>query len=127
MADKHRVGQILFNLLSNALKFTPRGGTITVGGDVTEEGTKFYVADTGPGIPEEVMPSAFERFSAKAGHGGTRGGAGLGLALVSRFVELHHGWVELQSSPETGTKVTCHLPRNIEAALAANAQPAIQA
>jgi signal transduction histidine kinase len=126
VADKHRVGQILFNLLSNALKFTPRGGTITVGGDITDEGAIFYVADTGPGIPEDVMPSAFERFSAKAGHGGTRAGAGLGLALVSRFVELHHGWVELQSSPETGTKVTCHLPRNIEVANSADSQPAIQ-
>jgi signal transduction histidine kinase len=111
VADKRRVGQILFNLLSNALKYTPRGGTITVGGNISDEETQFYVSDTGPGIPEDVMPSAFERFSAKGGHEGARAGAGLGLALVSRFVELHNGWVELQSSAETGTKVTCHLPR----------------
>jgi signal transduction histidine kinase len=114
VADKRRIGQILFNLLSNALKFTPRGGTITVGGRITEEDVQFYVSDTGPGIPEDVKPSAFERFSAKTGRTGARAGAGLGLALVSRFVELHQGWVELQSSPETGTKVTCHLPRALE-------------
>jgi len=114
VADKKRIGQILFNLLSNALKFTPRGGTITIGGDISEDGVHFYVADTGPGIPEDVMASAFERFAAKTGRGGTRAGAGLGLALVSRIVELHSGWVELQSGPATGTKVTCHFPRNLE-------------
>nr|TFG55629.1 MAG: PAS domain-containing protein [Hyphomicrobiales bacterium] len=127
IADKRRVGQILFNLLSNSLKFTPRGGTVTVGGNITDEGVMFYVADTGPGIPEEVMPSAFERFSAKAGHSGTRAGAGLGLALVSRFVDLHQGWVELQSSPERGTKVICHLPRALEAANFEDQRPAAQA
>lgn len=114
IADKRRIGQILFNLLSNALKFTPRGGTITIGGDITDDEVQIYVADTGPGIPEDVMPSAFERFAAKSGRTGARGGAGLGLALVSRIVELHSGWVELQSSPKTGTKVTCHIPRQLE-------------
>ena len=113
VADKRRIGQILFNLLSNALKFTPRGGTIIMGGDITEDDVRFYVSDTGPGIPEDVMPSAFERFAAKGGRG-MRAGAGLGLALVSRMVELHGGWVELESSAETGTKVTCHIPKNLE-------------
>jgi signal transduction histidine kinase len=126
IADKRRIGQILFNLLSNALKFTPRGGTITIGGDITNEDVQFYVADTGPGIPDDVKPSAFERFSAKSGRTGARAGAGLGLALVSRFVELHQGWVELQSGP-TGTKVTCHLPRNIESKRSANSLPVMDA
>jgi len=63
------------------------------------------------------MPSAFERFSAK-GIAVTRAGAGLGLALVNRFIELHHGWVELESQPGLGTRVTCHLPRGAVAAKA---------
>jgi signal transduction histidine kinase len=127
LADKRRVGQILFNLLSNALKFTPRGGTITIGGDITDDEVEFFVSDTGPGIPEDVMPSAFERFAAKSGRGGARAGAGLGLALVSRIVELHSGWVELQSGPETGTKVTCHIPRNLELKKPSKSQVAIEA
>ncbi len=60
------------------------------------------------------MPLAFERFSAK-GAAVARAGAGLGLALVNRFIELHHGWVELESDMGKGTKVTCHLPRGGEA------------
>ena len=118
VADKRRIGQVLFNLLSNALKYTPRGGTVTVGGEIAGDDVRIFVADTGPGLPADVMPMAFERFSAKAG-AGARAGAGLGLALVNRFVELHLGWVELQSDPETGTKVTCHLPREAETALPA--------
>ena len=115
VADKRRIGQVLFNLLSNALKYTPRGGTVTLGARIVDEDVQIYVADTGSGVPPEVMPSAFERFSAKGG-GGARGGVGLGLALVNRFIELHNGWVELESTVGQGTKVTCHLPRGAEPA-----------
>jgi signal transduction histidine kinase len=113
VADKRRIGQVLLNLISNALKYTPRGGAITLGGDITGNDVKIFVDDTGPGVPPEVMPSAFERFAAKGG-GGARGGAGLGLALVARFIELHNGWVELESTVGEGTRVTCHLPRSME-------------
>ncbi|HEX3485311.1 MAG TPA: ATP-binding protein, partial [Micropepsaceae bacterium] len=61
----------------------------------------------------DFQPSAFERFTAK-GNAVGRPGAGLGLALVNRFVELHGGWVELESSDGGGTRVTCHLPRNLD-------------
>ena len=111
VADGKRLRQVVYNLLSNALKYTPRGGTITLGGDIIGNEVRIFVGDTGPGISPDVMPSAFERFSAQGASGG-RAGAGLGLALVNRFVELHSGWVELASQPGEGTLVTCHLPRS---------------
>jgi signal transduction histidine kinase len=114
VADGRRLKQILFNLLSNAFKHTPRGGTITLAGDIAGDDVRIAVSDTGPGVAPEIMPSAFERFSAK-GSAAARGGAGLGLALVNRFIELHDGWVELKSAPGQGTTVTCHLPRRADA------------
>jgi signal transduction histidine kinase len=114
VADGRRLRQVVFNLLSNAFKFTPRGGRVILGGDISDDDVRIFVADTGPGVSPELMPSAFERFSAK-GIAVTRAGAGLGLALVNRFVELHHGWVELESQAGLGTRVTCHLPRRSDA------------
>ena len=112
VGDPRRLKQVVFNLISNAFKYTPRGGTVTLGGKVQGDDVQIFVADTGPGVPADIMPSAFERFSAK---GGTtaRAGAGLGLALVNRLIELHDGWVELASRAGEGTRVTCHLPRNV--------------
>jgi signal transduction histidine kinase len=113
IGDGRRLRQVVFNLLSNAFKFTPRMGRVTLGGEISGDDVRIFVADTGPGVSPELMPQAFERFSAK-GVAVTRAGAGLGLALVNRFVELHHGWVELESQPGQGTRVTCHLPRRAE-------------
>ncbi|MDE2630030.1 MAG: ATP-binding protein [Alphaproteobacteria bacterium] len=101
---------MVFNLLSNAFKFTPKGGVIVLGGRIDGEDVQISVCDNGPGIAPEVRANVFERFSAKS-NAGQRGGAGLGLALVNRFVELHDGWVEIES--EDGTLVRCHLPRRI--------------
>jgi signal transduction histidine kinase len=102
----------VFNLISNAFKYTPRGGSVTLGGEIQGEDVRIWVQDTGPGVPADVMPSVFERFTAK-GNAVARPGAGLGLALVNRFVDLHGGWVELESRDGRGTRVTCHLPRNL--------------
>ena len=114
LADGRRLRQIMFNLLSNAFKFTPRGGEILLSAKIVGEDVQIAVADNGPGISPDVKANVFERFSAKS-HSGQRGGAGLGLALVNRFLELHDGWVEIESSNSHGggTLVRCHLPRRI--------------
>ncbi len=114
LADARRLRQIVFNLLSNAFKYTPRGGTISLSAKIVGEDVQIAVADNGPGLPAEVKATVFERFSAKSS-AGARAGAGLGLALVNRFLELHDGWVEIESGPgmHQGTLVRCHLPRRI--------------
>jgi signal transduction histidine kinase len=110
LADARRLRQIAFNLLSNAFKYTPRGGIIVLAARIVGEDVQISVADNGPGLPPEVKANVFERFSAK-GRSGARAGAGLGLALVNRFLELHDGWVEIESN--NGTLVRCHLPRRV--------------
>jgi signal transduction histidine kinase len=110
--DQRRIRQVVFNLLSNALKYTPIGGAITLGAEIAGDDVQIYVSDSGPGIAPELRANVFERFAAK-GRGGKRAGAGLGLALVSRFVELHDGWVELETGEGRGTLVRCHLPRRL--------------
>lgn len=112
VVDPRRVSQIVFNLLSNAFRFTPREGRITLGAEIVGDDVQIYVQDSGPGIAEDMKAQVFERFSAKSREG-KRAGAGLGLALVNRFVELHDGWVEIESGPGTGTLVRAHLPRRL--------------
>ncbi|MGH6888183.1 MAG: ATP-binding protein [Rhizomicrobium sp.] len=108
-ADARRIRQIVFNLLSNALKFTPRGGRVTLSAKIADGEVQIAVSDSGPGFAPEVKANAFDRFSAK-GRAGQPAGAGLGLALVNRFIELHEGWVEIESEPDCGTTVRCHIP-----------------
>ena len=115
MVDQKRIRQLVFNLLSNAFKHTPRHGAITLGASINGAEVQIYVTDTGPGIAPEVKANVFDRFSAK-GSAGQRAGAGLGLALVNRFVELHDGWVEIESCAANGTTVRCHLPRRVQEA-----------
>jgi signal transduction histidine kinase len=110
MADGRRIRQVIFNLLSNAFKFTPQGGSITLSAAIVDGEVQIAVADSGPGIAPEVKANVFDRFAAK-GRTGQPAGAGLGLALVKRFIELHEGWVEIESTSDHGTTVRCHLPR----------------
>jgi signal transduction histidine kinase len=113
LADARRIRQIVFNLLSNAFKFTPRGGDVTLTGRIVGEDVQITVEDNGPGLAPDVKATVFERFSAKS-RAGARAGAGLGLALVNRFMELHDGWVEIEDGKSGGTVVRCHLPRRIQ-------------
>lgn len=112
VADERRLKQVAFNLLTNAFEATPRGGRITLGGAVKGDEAQIWVADTGTGMAPDFQVKAFERFESKT-KSGQLPGAGLGLALVRRFVELHDGWVEITSRPDKGTEVRCHLPRRV--------------
>ncbi|MEI9930802.1 MAG: HAMP domain-containing sensor histidine kinase [Rhizomicrobium sp.] len=110
LGDDRRIRQVVYSLLNNAFRYAPDGSTITLSGRIVGEDVQIAVADNGPGIAEEVKPTVFERFESKS-RSGQRAGAGLGLTLVNSFVELHNGWVEIES--ENGTLVRCHLPRRI--------------
>jgi signal transduction histidine kinase len=104
-ADPKRITQVIVNLLSNALRHTERGDTITVSAERLDGVVRLTVADTGKGMAFDQQARAFDSFES-----GDRRGAGLGLALVRSFVEMHGGWVALTSEPGRGVTVTCHLP-----------------
>lgn len=104
-ADAKRITQVIVNLLSNALRHTERGDTITVAAERLDGVVRLTVTDTGKGMAFEQQARAFDSFQS-----GDRRGAGLGLALVRSFVEMHGGWVALTSEPGRGVTVTCHLP-----------------
>ena len=112
-ADPARLKQVMFNLLTNAISYTPSGGTIEFGAAAEGAGLRFWVRDTGPGFEPEQQALAFERFESSRVGDAPRG-TGLGLALVRSIVELHGGWVSLRSKKGEGTEVTCHLPRSGE-------------
>ncbi len=108
-ADERRLKQALYNLVSNAVKFTPPGGRITLSAWRCDGEVGLFVRDTGIGIPEADQERVFGRF--ERGHPHLRqSGVGLGLALVKSFIEMHGGRVELDSDPGRGTTVTCILP-----------------
>jgi two-component system, sensor histidine kinase and response regulator len=98
-ADRHRVLQVFSNLIGNAVKFTPEGGTVTIGARVQDEGVVFTVRDTGVGIAQADLPHIFDRFW-QAGEGG---GSGLGLAIAKGIVDAHGGSIAAQSGPDGST------------------------
>jgi signal transduction histidine kinase len=109
IADERRVLQVLFNLLANAVGFSPPGEAITLTAERHDGAVVFSVTDRGPGIPAEVKDRVFNWFETHS-LGSPHRGAGLGLSLVRSFVELHGGSVKLDSAIGRGTTVVCTFP-----------------
>ncbi|GGA42476.1 two-component sensor histidine kinase [Paenibacillus physcomitrellae] len=110
-ADQILLSQVWVNLLHNAIKFTPEGGTITVSLAVEDNHALVSVKDTGIGIAEEELVHIFERFyKVDRSRTRTEGGNGLGLSILQKIVELHKGEVSVQSRVGEGTKFTVRLP-----------------
>jgi signal transduction histidine kinase len=104
--DPVRIGEVLSNLMTNALRHTPRGGEVAVRADITPAGVAFTVTDDGPGIPVADLPRVFDRFWKSA----DSGGSGLGLAIAKHLVEAHGGTIAADSGPGRGTTVRVTLP-----------------
>ncbi len=109
VGDERRVVQVLYNLLANAVGFSPQDATIGLSAGRTEHSVIFTVTDSGPGIPPDVKDKVFDWFESHS-HGSRHRGAGLGLSLVRSFVELHGGKVRVDSIVGKGTTVTCDFP-----------------
>ncbi|MGE0103779.1 MAG: sensor histidine kinase [Blastocatellales bacterium] len=113
--DHQRIEQVLVNLVSNAVKFTPNGGQVTFSAEAADRMVRLCVSDTGKGIPEDALPRIFNRFfqvqtSTESGTKGT----GLGLAIVRHIVELHGGEVTVESRVGQGSRFCFTLPTSGE-------------
>src|SRR5262249_15329346 len=106
--DAHRVGQVVSNLVSNAIKFTPQGGTIRVSARERDHEIVVSVSDTGPGIPDEDLPKIFDRFW--RGRGTKQKGSGLGLSIAKGIVEAHGGTIWAESQFGKGSSFFFTLP-----------------
>lgn len=99
--DRVRIGEVLSNLVSNALRHTPEGGSVVISASRDAVGVAFAVRDTGEGVPPEDLPHVFERFTKAPDSRGT----GLGLAIAKGLVEAHGGTISAESQPGTGTTI----------------------
>lgn len=110
-ADEQRLAQVLHNLLSNALRYTPPGGRISLGAQGGQAGVQLWVADSGPGITAEDLPYVFERFyRADQSRSRDTGGSGLGLAIAKQWVLLHGGRIWAENGPDGGAQFSVSLP-----------------
>jgi signal transduction histidine kinase len=112
--DRHRIREMLLNMVTNAIKYTPRGGTVSLGLEEKEDAVVFVVRDTGIGIAAGDLPHIFERFwraDPARSRTGDRPGIGLGLAITKWIVEAHGGSITVQSRPGRGTVFTVWFPQ----------------
>lgn len=109
--DPDKLEKIIYNLISNAFKYTPDHGNITIGLSVSDENLRISVTDSGTGISSEYLPHIFDRFYQVPGSISRRqSGTGIGLALTRELVELHGGTISVESAPEKGSCFTVSLP-----------------
>lgn len=109
LADRQRIAQVLSNLVGNALKFTPRGGEVTIAGCGREAWVELSVRDSGVGIPAANLPYLFDRFWQAREH--RRAGAGLGLFIARGIIEAHGGTISVASTEGEGTTFAFTVPR----------------
>lgn len=116
-ADEDRLGQILINLLSNGINYTPEGGSVKVkavmiqGTEDEDDKVEITISDTGIGIPKKDLPRIFERFyRVDKARSRSSGGTGLGLSIVKHLVELHHGTIRVESDVSIGTRFIIQMP-----------------
>ena len=110
-ADHDRLRRALTNLIDNALRHTPPGGTVTLRGEVGPRQVALVVRDSGAGIPADDLPHIFERFyQVDKSRRHTRSSSGLGLAIVQQIVQAHNGTIGVQSQVGVGTEFRITLP-----------------
>jgi signal transduction histidine kinase len=128
LADRFRLGQVLANLLSNALRHTPEGGSVRLEARQVGDAIEVSVADTGEGIPEAELAYVFERlWRADRSRSREHGGSGLGLAIARQLVEAMHGSIGATSTPGQGSRFWFRLsaaPAGASPAPAAAVRPA---
>ena len=110
-ADRDRIGQVLINLINNAIKFSPKSKKILLGSSLENDNVKIYVRDFGIGIPKELQPKIFDRFyQASSSEGRTYPGLGLGLYISKEITERHGGQISIESKPGIGSIFYVTLP-----------------
>ncbi|HMC55463.1 MAG TPA: HAMP domain-containing sensor histidine kinase [Gemmatimonadaceae bacterium] len=124
--DHDRINEVLGNLLSNAFKFTERGGEVELTVFPVDGGVQMDVHDTGAGIPPEQLPRVFDKFyQADNQRASSRGGSGLGLAIARQIVEAHNGHISVESTPGVGAVFTIVLPERVNARRSSAPQQAV--
>jgi signal transduction histidine kinase len=112
LADPVKLSWVVSNLVGNAMRYTPSGGSITIASTHDGEVVRFGVSDTGPGVAPEIRDHLFERYAQwNSNGGGQSGSAGLGLAIAKEIVEAHGGRIFVESTIGQGTCFTVELPK----------------
>jgi signal transduction histidine kinase len=115
MIDARRIGQVISNLLTNAIRYTPEGGVIEIGAKQGDQSIEIWVRDNGQGIPEEKLPYIFKRFyRTDKSRSRSTGGTGLGLAIARQFVKAHGGEIFAKSKLGEGTCISFTLPVSVQ-------------
>ena len=114
IGDPVKLSWVISNLLGNALRYTPAGGSIEVTARTNNDATRLEVADSGPGIPADMRDYIFERFVQYGADGAEKGSAGLGLSIVKEIVEAHGGRIFVEANNSHGSRFIVEIPAALE-------------